>query len=56
MDDIDDLASAMRSIHDDPELRAHMKVASLTRAKTFTWAKMARRLLDLCVDTHRRAA
>lgn len=56
MDDIDDLARAMRSIHDDPELRARMKAASLTRAKTFTWAKMARGLLDLCVDTHRRAA
>ena len=56
MDDIDDLAAAIRSIHDDPALRARMKAASLARAKTFTWEKMARGLLDICIDTQTRRA
>lgn len=56
MDDIEDLARAMRDIHDDAELRARMKAASLARAKTFTWEKMARCLLDICIETQARRA
>lgn len=56
MDDIDGLARAMREIRDDAELRARMRRASLARAKTFTWEKMARCLLDICAETQARRA
>jgi glycosyltransferase involved in cell wall biosynthesis len=56
MDDIDALAQAMRAIHDDAALRKRMKAASLARVRSLTWERMARCLLDLCLDTAARRA
>ncbi|MBI3703491.1 MAG: glycosyltransferase family 4 protein [Rhizobiales bacterium] len=50
MDDVAGLAQLMRDVDGQPELRAKLADAGRARAKLFTWAATARRLLDYCVE------
>jgi glycosyltransferase involved in cell wall biosynthesis len=50
VDDTDDLAASMRRLATDPALRAALAARGLERARTFTWARTARAMLEACRD------
>jgi glycosyltransferase involved in cell wall biosynthesis len=47
-DDIDGLAGLMRIVHDEPARRDELIAAGRARAARYTWASVARILVDLC--------
>ncbi len=56
-DDAARITQHMKALHDDPGLRARLKVAGQQRAQRFTWDATARALLDYCLalDTKQAA-
>ena len=54
VNDVDSLASAMKAIYEDKELRERLRQKGYVHAQRFTWEKTARILLDLCIETSKR--
>lgn len=50
-DDTGDLAACIRRLTGDPSLRNALAARGLERARTFTWSRTARALLQACRDT-----
>jgi glycosyltransferase involved in cell wall biosynthesis len=54
VNDIDQLAAAMKAIYSDPALRESLKQKGYKHVQRFTWEKTARILLDLCLEVAKR--
>jgi len=51
--DVDEIAKSFEKLHDDTDLRTHLKIKGLEQARKFSWQNTVRQVMDLYLETLR---